>query len=139
MPGQNQALQRPRSEVATKEQKLELAMNLEQSKTKFSTICLGTLVFCFCLGVGVTLIIIGIVYTNRDSLILGGIFSFGGIVFSVIFITGQCRPYLKNRRINAEFTKEMYQSGDTIKPVRVNNDEVLTTTDSDANRVVTFY
>lgn len=131
-----QVVSRPKSETVSKQRKL--ALFVEQNRTRISTICIGTCVLIFSFGVGSTMIILGIIFTNNDYLIVGSIFAFGGVMILTIFLIGQCRPFLKNRQIHAEYTRQQKNIEEARKPIQVGNINSAEG-DNEPGRVVTFY
>ena len=96
---------RPKSEPAAKKKLRLLQMLLQQKNTQVSTVVVGMLIITFLVAVSVTCIVLGGVYDNTDLYIVGGIFVLGLVVFGIMFIVVNCRPWIKNRKIHAMLDK----------------------------------
>lgn len=55
----------------------------------------------FTISISVGLIIVGVIFHNLDSLIIGGIFGAGGVILFIIVFVEHCRAYLKNKQVHA--------------------------------------
>lgn len=104
--GSSGASGKPRTEVLTKDKRRTLRMMLQEKNNAASTIAIGIIVLLLLLLIGVGLIILGGVYTRSDLYIIGAIFLSGGVVFSVVFIITNCRPFLRNRAIHAQLEQD---------------------------------
>lgn len=97
----------PKTDIISEQRKRQLAILIEQRKTSFSSVCVGIFVILFTLGAASSLIVLGIIKSNKDILIAGGVFGVGGIVFLILCIIGRCRPYIKNRQVRSTYIKEI--------------------------------
>ena len=104
------------ADAVKRHKKRTLRMRLEQRNTQVSTIIVGIVVNVLLIGIGVTMFILAGIFSNTDLYIVGGIFVFGAVVFAVLFIVTNCRPWLKDRRIHAQMDKEMEELEKTEAP-----------------------
>lgn len=102
--------------AAKKQKRRTLRMRLEERNTQVSTVVVGIIVNVLLIGIGVTMFILAGIFSNTDLYIVGGIFVFGAVVFAVLFIVTNCRPWLKDRRIHAQMDKEIEELEKTEAP-----------------------
>lgn len=96
-----------KAEVIAEQRQRELSILAAQGKTSCSSVCVGFFIFLLTLGTGALLIVLGVIQTNTDFLIAGGVFGFGGVVFLVMCITKQCLPCLKNKQRRSRYIKDV--------------------------------
>ena len=92
----------PKSEITPAQRQRRMLKLMGQYKTtKCSGVCYGVVLVMFTISISVGLIIVGVIFHNLDSLIIGGIFGAGGVILFIIVFVEHCRAYLKNKQVHA--------------------------------------
>lgn len=126
------AAHKPQSEAVKKERLRILRIRLEQQNTQISTIVVGIIVNIILIGIGISMFILGGIFSNTDFYIVGSIFLVGAVIFAVVFTVANCTPWIRDRRTHAQLDREVKElEGQTeaptvLAPGQYNHHRVIT-------------